>query len=606
MTTATTQTGLTGLFGVRPDGLAAKRLAHAVRADGGDLVEGTDPRGGRWMIAAGPQSGAGTDRDVAHRVADPSGMRGFLFGRLFDRDRGDAAASPEQIGHWLARPRELPVHLWGRYAGAVVDRNGELTLLRDPLGLAALYHAPCEDGIALSTRTASLVDVLGTGSAVDWEFIASFIVRQHFPTERTSLAGIAQLSPGTLLRARPDAPRRLIAESLWNPVDVARQEKVPDPEEIAETLRRDTAAWIAGSPAVALDFSGGLDSSAVAWAVRRSPGPERRIFARTLYHSELAAADERHYARAMAEAVGADLHTIDTAQASPLDAALGPARRWDCVTMHTAELRMIELLTEDLGADTALLSGGGGDQVFQTRGAAPPYLAAHLRARGLIPGAREVVRESQATGASLPRLARATLTELREDSPRRLARRTAPPTGVRFPTPAWLTADEPLPLTLPDGIEHLPAAKREQVAGIAYWTGGVDRDHRPSGKPVIYPMLSQPLVEIALRTPAHLLIDHVRDRIPLRDAMDPVLPRVVSARQVKSEYAGMYQRAVNRNFSRLCELLLDGQGVRAGVVDAEPLLADLRRTALGGRPDPGWPLIGLIAAETWCRAWRNA
>lgn len=598
-------TTLTGLFGVRPDGLAAKRLAHAVRADGGELAEGTDPLGARWMIAVQPGRSAGADRDTAHRAEDPSGLRGFLVGRLFDRSADDGIPSSAQVGRWLSRPRDLPARVWGRYAGAVVNAESELMLLRDPLGLATCYHAPCEDGIAFSTRTVSLVELLGSRPAFDWEFIASFILQQHFPTERTSLSGISQLPPGGLLRAHPAAPGRLIAESLWNPVDTVRQPTVPHPEEVADTLRRCSAAWIAGSRTVALDLSGGLDSSAIAWAVRLALGPERHLAARTLYHSELGAADERRYAAAMADSVQAELRFIDAAQASPLDPAVRPARRWDCVTMHAAELRMIELLTDGIDADAALVSGGGGDQVFQTRGSGPPHLAAHLRARGLLAGAREVLGESRTTGQPLLPLARAALRELREDGPRRLARRTAPPPGVRFPTPAWLAGPrEPLRLTLPDGIEHLPTAKREQVVGIAYWAGGVDRDHRPGGKPVIYPMLSQPLVEIALRTPAHLLVDHARDRIPLRDAMDPVLPRVVATRRVKSEYAGLYQCAVRRNFGQLRDLLLDGQGVREGLVDSRLLLEDLRRTALGGRPDPGWPLIGLIAAETWCRAWR--
>lgn len=596
---------LTGLFGVRPDGLAVKRLAHAARADGGELTEGTDPLGARWMIAVHPDQSAGADRDTAHRLEGPSGLRGFLVGRLFDRTAGDGTPSAEQLGRWLSRPRDLSAHAWGRYTGAVIGARGELMLLRDPLGLAACYYAQCEQGIAFSTRNASLVELLGARPAFDWEFIASFILQQHFPTERTSLSGISQVPPGELLWARPGAPGRLIAQSLWNPVDMARQPAIPHPEEVASTLRRCTTAWVAGSRTVALDLSGGLDSSAVAWAVHLAPGCERHLVARTLYHSGLAAADERRYAATMAESVHAELRFIDAARDSPLDPAVRPARRWDCVTMHAAELRMIELLTDGLDVQAALVSGGGGDQVFQTRGSGPPHLAAHLRARGLLAGAREVLGESRATRQPLLPLARAALRELREDGPRRLARRAAPPSGVRFPTPPWLAGcREPLPLILPDGIESLPAAKREQVVGIAYWAGGVDRDHRPGGKPVIYPMLSQPLVEIALRAPAHLLVDHVRDRIPLRDAMNPVLPHAVSARRVKSEYAGLYQWAVHRNFGQLCDLLLDGQGVREGLIDSRLLLEDLRRTALGARPDPAWPLIGLIAAETWCRAWR--
>ncbi|MGI8666656.1 MAG: asparagine synthase-related protein [Jatrophihabitans sp.] len=601
-------TTLTGCYGVRADSTLLARLSATVRATAAECLTGIDPCGGRWLIAALPDSTEGGDRDRSYRVGGPNrpaGVNGLVVGRLFRTGAEDGAAPPaDQLADWLGKDGQLPERAWGRYGGAAVTAAGELIVFRDPIGLSGCYYLPCGTGVAFSTHTATLAGLLDEPVGFDWDFIASMVLQQHFPAERTSLARVRQVLPGGLLRFGPQAPERPTVEALWNPVEVAGRELAAEPGQVAEALRRCTRAWLGDAATVGIELSGGLDSSAVAWAVRQVSGPELHIAARTLYHSGLASADERRYAAAVAESVGAELRTLDAAAASPLDRALLPGRRWDCATMHAAELRMIEQFADGLGPQAALLSGGGGDQVFLSRAAGSPQLADHLRHRGPVAGLREVIGEARTTGQPLPQLARTALGGAVASSPRRLARRTGAPAGVRFATPAWLdSAFVPLQLSLPAGIERLPAAKREQVVGIGYWAGGVDRDHRPGGKPVIYPLLSQPLVELALRTPSHRLVDHRRDRIVLRDAVEPALPAVVNARTIKSEYSGLYHRAVRRNVGYLRELLLDGHAARAGVVDRHELIADLSRTALGARPDPGWPLIALIAAETWCRAW---
>lgn len=599
-------TTLTGFYGLRPDSPVARQFARAAGANNGDILTGTDPAGAQWMIVAVPGPAQGSTQDRAYPVTGPSGIRGFMAGRLFGDwpADDDAAPGPELLATWLDPLTELPARAWGRYAGAVVTADGDLTLLRDPLGLAACYYMSCERGIAFSTRTASLLDLVGARREFDWEFIASFLVQQHFPTGRTSLAGVSQLLPGGTVTVAAGAAGPPRAGTFWRPVALAREPALVDAGQVADTLRRCTGAWMAGSPTVAVDLSGGLDSSAVAWAARRELRPRQRLVAHTLFHSLLNSADERQYAAAMADSVHAELRVIDAASSPVLGPPRGPLRRWDCVSMHAAELRLNEELVAGLGPDVVSLSGGGGDQVFLARGAGSPHLADHLRGRGVRAGAAELLAESGATGQPVLPLARAMFADLLVTRPGRRGRGPTRSLGVRFPTPPWLPEPfTPLPLALPREVETLPAAKQEQVVGISYWAGGVDREYRAAQNPVGYPMLSQPLVEIALAVPAHRLVDHGRDRIVLRDAMHDAMPPAVAARRIKSEYAGLYQDAIRQNFGYLRDLVLDGEGIRAGLVDREHAMQDLRRTALGCRPDPNWPLIGLIAAETWCRAW---
>jgi asparagine synthase (glutamine-hydrolysing) len=595
-------TTLTGYVGLRPDSAVAARLADTAAAAHAVVQEGTAPDGGRWMIAVLPSTSGGHER---HYAVAGRGARGFIVGRLFGdwSTGGTGAPDPLTLAAWLAEPDTLARRAWGRYTAAVVTDAGDLVLMRDPVGLAGCYHTPCEQGLAFSTRTESLVDILGVRPPVDWELIGSFLLQQHFPTTRTSLAGVSQLLPGHVLRLPAGTGATPQTTTSWSAVRLAQETATEDdPAALTQVLRRCVRAWTEGAPAVAVQLSGGLDSSTVTWAAREELGDDQQLLLRSLYHSGLNSADERRYAQAMADRVQAPLAFVDAAHVPVLGPAQRAARRWDCVSMHPAELRLSEALLDGLAPGVVALAGGGGDQVFMARAADSSQLADHLRARGLRAGLGEALAESRATGEPFAVLAR---TALRGSRLRRLAGQDGDSLGVRFATPPWLPPTfTPLPLALPAGLDALPVAKRQQLVGIAYWAGGVDRDHAPTGA-LVYPMLSQPLVEIALRTPTHRLVDHTDDRLPLRRAMRELLPPIVASRRVKSEYSGLYQWAVRQSYPYLRELLLDGAGVAAGLVDRCLVDADLTRTALGARGDPNWPLIGLIAAETWCRAWQE-
>jgi asparagine synthase (glutamine-hydrolysing) len=600
---------LTGFYGLRPDSAVAHRLTTAAAATNSTVVNGTDPCGGRWMIALEPAASSAPGHDCGYDVTGDSGSRGFIAGTLFGvgpagSHRSERVSGPTVPAAWMERADTLPRHVWGRYAAAVVTGDGELVLVRDPLGLAACYHMRCEQGIAFATRTESLLDMVGARPTFDWELIGSFLLQQHFPTSRTSLAGVSQLLPGGVLRASAGLASSPRFTTMWPQVALAREATVADGEEIRDTLRSCTRAWIDKASTVVVQLSGGLDSSSVLWAARQGLNARQRLLACSIYHSAMPASDERRYAAAMAACADAELTFVDAAQCSILGQPRQPMRRWDSVSMHPAELRMTEALFDGLGPDVATLAGGGGDQVFVTRGVGSPHLEDHVRARGVRAGVREVLAESRATGEPIAALTRASLRGMLSVHSRLLPRRPVGTLAVRFPTPPWLPSGfTPLPLTLPDGLTTLPFTKQQQLVGIAYWAGGVDRDHAATGA-LIYPMLSQPLVEIALRMPTHRLVDHADDRVPLRHAMREALPPVVAARRVKSEYSGLYQWAVRQNLAYLRDLVLDGAGVDAGLVDRKEVEVDLTRTAFGARPDPNWPLIGLIAAETWCRAWQ--
>ena len=149
------------------------------------------------------------------------------------------------------------------------------------------------------------------------------------------------------------------------------------------------------------------------------------------------------------------------------------------------------------------------------------------------------------------------------------------------------------------GTGRLAAGKARHATEIAFASGMVDRDHR---NPLAYPMLSTPLVEMALRTPTTALIEAERDRIVFRDAMASVLPEPRRHPPREGDYTGMYQLGLRRNFQIAKELIVDGYAASAGVIDTTSAIDDLQASALGHSREM-WPLLQLLAVESWCRAW---
>lgn len=587
-------TALAGFVGIEQDEPAARALRR--------LAE--DPRamvaGDRWAIAAVGHPGLSPADDWLLEVREGQRVRGFVLGRLHVREGDLDRARRDPVGLASLRRDGLAGAAWGRYSAAAVDEDGALVLARDPIGLSTCFHAACGDGHAFATRLELLVELLGSRPPFDWPYLRSFALQGHPPTARTGFEGVAQLPPGTVLELREG---RLESRQAWSAAAVIRRGHLAPPlEEVRSTLRGCTRAWVAGVPLVCLDLSGGLDSSSVCWAASQGVDAGGRLEARFVRFPEGAPVDESGYARAMAGHVGAPLRVIDGGELLPLTPPRRPLRRTDAPQLQLLEARLNEALAELSGPDAQTLSGGAGDQVFLARTGVPYHLEDHFRARGLAHGLRETAMESAAGAGSVPGLLAGIAAERwRLGTGRRdgLAR-----VGLGFGRPPWMLPDgPPLAADLPAATGALPAGKARQALGIAYWAGSVDREHRNPHRPTIYPMLSLPLVELALRAPLHALIDRRGDRLLLRRAMAEMLPRAVAERRDKGAYIGMYHRALRRNFEVARELIAESQAAACGLLDQRLAMEDLRATALGCRRGPNWPLFSLLAVELWCRTW---
>ncbi len=532
-------------------------------------------------------------------------VSGSVYGRLNGKG---GLVSPDIIGPagraildsgggWLAE------NVWGRYVIAVADEEAQrLSVFRDPTGLHTVFHASCPQGSVFATELDALtaLDVLPV--SVDAESLASFVLAGTRPTPRVPLAGVAELCPGSVLEW---SPRGTSTRLFWNPAAFIAQNGSPEPDALWEVFAGAVAAMVEGKEEIAVDVSGGLDSSALLAAVcgemRDRPIRPKAV---TLHHPAIASATELPFARELAESFGAELVEVDFIDCLPfasLDDVL--ARKWDRPTPHMLTGAMHRAQLAAAGSARCLLNGFGGDQVFQARGEVPHFLADHFLAGDLRKFGAQLRAESGQTGAPyLFLLLKSLQIALRQ---RRFATYWRP-----LPTPAWATEElaraAGAVISAPpfwDRLEKVPPAKRAQLFEIYDASALADRHFRTPDHIVEHPILAQPVVELALGLPMEALLSGSDDRILFRRALAGRIPQSIVERHAKGDHSGIYQLGLQANHSAVEELLMEGWLAANQLVRRESLREELSQAAQGHTPNL-WPILNAVATELWVRSWK--
>jgi asparagine synthase (glutamine-hydrolysing) len=128
----------------------------------------------------------------------------------------------------------------------------------------------------------------------------------------------------------------------------------------------------------------------------------------------------------------------------------------------------------------------------------------------------------------------------------------------------------------------------------------------PGDAESVYPILSQPLIELCLRLPTYVLIDSGWDRAIARRAFANDLPVEIVKRRTKGSSTTSAKKLFESNVSFIRELLLEGYLVREGLLDKKKL----EKYLIPGRPADGLAfgeiLIEHLCTEAWLRIWHEA
>ena len=211
--------------------------------------------------------------------------------------------------------KDLLNDLEGMFAFALLDtRRGELLLARDRFGEKPLYWASIAGGgIAFASEMKALLQLPGVDLQLDIAAISQFLAMRYVPAPRTHVQGIRKLQAGEairLVRGRaPVSTRFWLPELPANGSEGVRAPSVEEAvEEVRRRLREAVRIRLRSDVPVGAFLSGGIDSTAIACAVRELlPAARFSTFCASFDDKQL---DESHFARQIATHLDSDHHEV--------------------------------------------------------------------------------------------------------------------------------------------------------------------------------------------------------------------------------------------------------------------------------------------------------
>ncbi len=223
------------------------------------------------------------------------------------RTRGDTEVLAHLYEEWGDRFVE---RLNGIFALAVWDsRLRRLLLARDRHGVKPLYYG-CVDGwLAFASELRALLRWPRLDPQLDPSALAQYLLYEYVPAPLSILKGVRKLPAGSILTL---SHGKTSVRSYWEvDLEPSERERPPSEREAIEGLRRtlDEAVRLemVSDVPVGVFLSGGIDSSAVAWAMSRQAPGEVKSFSIAFENRSF---DESPYARLVAGHLGTQHHEM--------------------------------------------------------------------------------------------------------------------------------------------------------------------------------------------------------------------------------------------------------------------------------------------------------
>lgn len=501
-----------------------------------------------------------------------------------------------------AEAQFLVRHCWGHYLAFGGRSDGDRFCMRDPSGgLPAFYTV--HDGRLL---IASGLDLLHGGGAtradIDWTELAHHFLFSQPPAVRTCIADVRELTAGAVL---VDAPGGVGETQIWKPsnfADAASEVAMADAaRHLRETVESTVGAWTGLWRQPLIEMSGGLDSSIVAAAAAAARGTSAGVTLVTPGpdgdEREMATRVSRHLGMSLFEC-RRDVDRIDVGR------AIAPQFPRPGVRGFTQESdRLISAVADDVGADV-LFNGGGGDSLFCKLDTADFLLDRVMR--GARPSA--ILRTACDTADTM----NVTIwTVLRE------AYRTWRAPWGDSPTPGRARLMPGRPAIAPasshpllTGLSSLPPGRRRHATDLVAIGGHRFGMARARARPMIFPLLSQPIQEACLGYPSWMWVHDGHDRAIARHAFAPLLPEEIAFRRSKGRLDVFGHQLFVTHRAAIRDMLLGGALAAEGLIDraeVERRLADHGPARNGGY----FLLLELADIEAWvqgvrARAWARS
>ena len=562
-------------------GSAATNLVKNHFSTNDDLVKVCSHDGNFLVISRG-------DKQIDTVIVGDN--EGLLLGNIFDKNVYNSVDSFEKV----VNPGTLMNNYWGRYSGALYNPETKmLSLVRDPLGLEALFYMPYKDGMIFSSSLPKLYDVLLQKPEIDWHYFAEFLLEKNYLIPETPFKNVCELLPGICLTYNDGS---ITQEFLWKiPTKSTTNDKEIEGT-LLNTLIKSTKAWTKKHEKISLQLSGGVDSSSILCLLKEC-APNADIQGIHYNDTKNVASQEIEYAQQISKDCNTPLLHIDFQDArlfDPLPQTWRPDKPSTGMVTHSSVKKLMEYTGDGL-----LFSGQGGDHVFL---APPPQesIADYWLEKGLR-GISNVVHEiGSIYRTSWPALAKTTFKTLHNYY-----------FGKEIRMQEFNLDHEMLTKNYTDNVQkksfyldkHLKQFKPAKALHIKLLYHAVAYSDSIKEAHVIYPLLSMPVVECGLRIPTYQSIKNGYNRYYFRKAVSRINPTKVIWRLNKGEVSASLVKALKKELEPLIALVENGLLLKNNVIDRVWFENRVERIRHGDAKDL-LPLFRIIGAERWFKQWK--
>lgn len=544
---------------------------------------------------------------------------GVVLGKLFrmsESEHGVPAAialdQAETSAILRSAGRHLVTNYWGRYVAFGRDHSAKSTwILRDPSGGLPCYMTTF-DGVTIVFSWVEDCCALDLQQfAIDWKYVGALATEFPLQGRTTGLDGVSEVQMGECIQLLRDASQ--VRAQHWNPVEVSRRDPIRNVNDAIERARCVVqgciSAWASCYPRIALMLSGGLDSSIVLACLTRAPSkPDVRC---VNYYDTAAAGDERQYARLAAAHARSDLMEIQfDPGVIPAEAILQFSRM--ACPMPWPEAFYTPLNVSELAEQWGMpvvFDGNFGDSLFFYYGDRALRLADYMHDRGfwgrdlLSIAIMTALDDRQSLWSALAGGIRKGL----------LRPRCAPPD--HFGKYRWFATRETLAGAkgyqdfLPPYVLERPRVapgKMEQILGLAIAPAYYDPVAHRNDVDRVPVLTSQPMRELFLRIPTHILTTQGDTRAIAKRAFADGVPREIRERAVKGVVGNFFAQFLQHNERFAREMLLDGLLVRNGILDRgrlEEFFAARKYTNVRRATELA---LYHLSLEAWVQSWASS
>ena len=299
--------------------------------------------------------------------------------REFTHELAREGSPPAYRGRSDTEAMLAAIDAWG-VAGAVGRFNGmfaiavwdtverTLTLVRDRLGVKPLYYGWAGRTFVFGSELKALAVHPDFQASLDRAAVELLLRFTYIPAPRTIYAGVAKLTPGSILTFTPRTGRTETV-TYWSAASAAARGVAnrfagteADAAEAVESLLADAVRlrMIADVP-LGVFLSGGIDSSLVTALMQAQSSAPVRTFSIGLEDSDY---NEAPFARAVATHLGTDHTDLYVSPAEALDVIPKLAAMYDEPFADSSAIPTHLVARLARQSVTVSLSGDGGDELF--------------------------------------------------------------------------------------------------------------------------------------------------------------------------------------------------------------------------------------------------